>query len=325
MDKNNLRMNEMSQGERMQNYYSSGRMLMSLATAVGRLTLATRELTRLAGFTARMSSLHKVLGDLNEERYERTVVHQADDPAAGVLAGEVTPVELRSHGVTHEVTDLIKFENVPLVTPNGDRLVESLNLEVRAGMNVLVCGPNGCGKSSMFRVLGGLWPLAGGVLHKPPRSKLFYVPQRPYLTIGTLRDQVIYPHAKEEVDCDDEQLRTYLRYVQLDYLVDRDGWDGWDTVRDWKDVLSGGEKQRLALARLFFNRPLYGILDECTSAVSVDVEGSMYELCREMGITLFTISHRKSLWRHHQYVLYFDGQGNYKFGPREEMNIEYGS
>eukprot|EP00013_Stygamoeba_regulata_P017795 CAMPEP_0177681076 /NCGR_PEP_ID=MMETSP0447-20121125/30517_1 /TAXON_ID=0 /ORGANISM="Stygamoeba regulata, Strain BSH-02190019" /LENGTH=664 /DNA_ID=CAMNT_0019190457 /DNA_START=164 /DNA_END=2158 /DNA_ORIENTATION=+ len=325
MNQTDNRINAMSQGERMQDYYRSGRMLMSLAGAVGRLTLATRELTRLAGFTARMSSLHKVLGDLNQNRYERTVVHQADDPSTGAVAGQAQSMVLTPKGVTYEATDLIRFENVPLITPNGDRLIESLNLEVRSGMNVLVCGPNGCGKSSMFRVLGGLWPLAGGVLHKPPRSKLFYVPQRPYLTIGTLRDQVIYPHSSDEIDCDDEQLRTYLRYVHLDYLVDRDGWDGWDTVRDWKDVLSGGEKQRLALARLFYNKPLYGILDECTSAVSVDVEGSMYELCREMGITLFTISHRKSLWRHHQYILYFDGRGNYKFCPREEMDIEYGS
>ncbi|KAG6439420.1 hypothetical protein O3G_MSEX000757, partial [Manduca sexta] len=85
---------------------------------------------------------------------------------------------------------IIKFDKVPLVTPNGDILINELSFEVRSGINVLVCGPNGCGKSSLFRQLGELWPIFGGTLTKPPKGKLFYVPQRPYMTLGTLRDQV---------------------------------------------------------------------------------------------------------------------------------------
>lgn len=95
----------------------------------------------------------------------------------------------------------------------------------------------------------------------------------------------------------DADIAQHLERVQLSYLLQRE--QGWDTVADWMDVLSGGEKQRIAMARLFYHQPQFAILDECTSAVSVDVEGSMYQYCRDVGITLFTVSHRKSLWTHH--------------------------
>ncbi|CAF4904118.1 unnamed protein product [Pieris macdunnoughi] len=221
---------------------------------------------------------------------------------------------------------IISFDKVPLVTPNGDVLIKELTFEVKSGINVLVCGPNGCGKSSMFRMLGELWPIFGGTLVKPPKGKLFYVPQRPYMTLGTFRDQIIYPQTRDEMvrrGRTDEELERYLDIVQLSYLATRDG--GWDAVEDWMDVLSGGEKQRIAMARLFYHAPQFAILDECTSAVSVDVEGHMYQYCREMGISLFTVSHRKSLWQHHDHYLQMDGRGGYVFGEIDNSTQEFGS
>jgi len=318
LDPNNTRHLSMNQDEIMQDYYRSGRMLMNLATAVGRLVLAGRELTRLAGFTARVTELIDVLDDLNNGKYVRTMVTQdlgADQAALKPGSGTIV-----------EVDHLIQFDRVPLVTPNGDVLVRSLDFTVKSGINVLVCGPNGCGKSSLFRILGELWPLFGGTLHKPAKDKLFYVPQRPYMTLGSLRDQVSYPHSKQDLEkrgVTDADLAVFLNHVQLEYLLDRPG--GWDAVADWMDVLSGGEKQRIAMARLFYHRPQFAILDECTSAVSVDVEGFMYNHCREIGITLFTVSHRKSLWRHHEYVLAFDGRGNYSYSPIDSHTQEFGS
>ncbi len=108
-------------------------------------------------------------------------------------------------------------------------------------------------------------------------------------------------------------MRALLKDVHLEYLADREG--GFDAVNDWMDVLSGGEKQRIAMARLFYHNPQFAILDECTSAVSVDVEGFLYTHCKKLGITLFTVSHRKTLWKYHEYVLQFDGRGAYEFKP----------
>lgn len=163
-------------------------------------------------------------------------------------------------------------------------------------------------------------------LVKPPRGKLFYIPQRPYMTLGSLRDQIIYPHTHEEMirrGRTDADLFSYLEIVQLSYLQGRD--KGLDAIEDWIDVLSGGEKQRIAMARLFYHSPQFAILDECTSAVSVDVEGSMYQYCRKVGIALFTVSHRKSLWQHHEYFLQFDGRGSYEFGPIDKSTEQFGS
>jgi len=314
------------QAQVMEEYYRNGRMLMSLAGAVGRLVLAGRELTRLAGFTARVTELISVLKELDAGSYKRSMVAEQSISHPVVNAADLPANYGPNKGKIIYQDRIIEFDHLPLVTPNGDVLIPSLSFKVVSGQNVLVAGPNGCGKSSLFRILGGLWPVFGGTLVKPTTDKLFYVPQRPYMTLGTLRDQVLYPLSRnvaQEQNISDSQLYDALKLVQLDHLVDREG--GWDTIQDWMDKLSGGEKQRLAMARLFVHRPQFAILDECTSAVSVDVEGMMYTHCKELGITLFTVSHRKSLWKYHEYVLQFDGRGSYEFKQIDQEATQFGS
>jgi ABC-type uncharacterized transport system fused permease/ATPase subunit len=99
----------------------------------------------------------------------------------------------------------------------------------------------------------------------------------------------------------DRDLKKILDIVQMGYVVDREG--GWDSVQDWNDLLSGGEKQRMAMARLIYHRPTFAILDECTSAVAIDIEQIMYTHSKEIGITLITVSHRPTLWKYHDYLL----------------------
>ena len=109
----------------------------------------------------------------------------------------------------------------------------------------------------------------------------------------------------------DRNLRELMQMVKLEFLIEREG--GFESVSIWKDKFSGGERQRMAIARMYYHCPKFAILDECTSAVSVDVEGSIYSQAKDLGITIVTVSHRPSLWKYHDYILKLDGEGGYSF------------
>lgn len=232
--------------------------------------------------------------------------------------------------------DIISFSNVDIVTPSQKMLARKLTFDIVLGKSLLVTGPNGSGKSSIFRVLRGLWPVMDGRLIKPQEQNdaesvcyLFYVPQRPYTCLGTLRDQIIYPLSCKEAekralqsikegqesinpeDLLDAQLETILGNVKLLYLLEREG--GWDASQNWEDILSLGEQQRLGMARLFFHKPHFGILDESTNATSVDVEEHLYKIARDLGITVITSSQRPALIPFHSVELcLIDGEGKWE-------------
>ncbi|KAJ1719713.1 ATP-binding cassette long-chain fatty acid transporter pxa2 [Coemansia erecta] len=298
-------------GSRTRDFITNRRLLLSGSDALGRMMYSYKEIVELAGFTERVTDLLTVLDDVGEGRFVKAKVGTAAEKVSGPQGAEDI---VSQRGRLVESIDDVEFIGVPIVSPNGDVLVRSLSFHVKPGRHLLIVGPNGCGKSSMFRILGGLWPVYGGTLRKPSMSQIFYIPQRPYLPIGTLRDQLIYPDSLADMRArgvTDDELLAILDVVQLRHVVEREG--GWDAVKLWKDALSGGDKQRIAMARLFYHRPRYAIMDECTSAVSMDIEKTMYTHATNLGITLLTVSHRQSLWQYHNYILQYDGQGGYVF------------
>ena len=167
----------------------------------------------------------------------------------------------------------------------------------------------------MFRILGGLWPVYGGTVHKPPFSDIFYIPQRPYLPKGSLRLQIIYPDNKGMMQArgkTDAEIFEIMETLGLDHLLEMYD-EGLDAEAEWRDVLSGGLQQRVAMARLLYHSPRYAILDECTSSVTLEMEKVMYECAKAKGVTLMTVSHRRSLWKYHTHILQYDGQGGFIF------------
>ncbi|KAK0100631.1 hypothetical protein ONS95_007086 [Cadophora gregata] len=293
-------------GDRTESFVTNRRLLLSSSDAFGRVMFSYKEVTELAGYTSRVATLLEVMDDIKAGRFEKTLV--SDDNG-----GEQLEL-MRGRGTVIESED-IQFTDVPIITPGGSVLVKALSFSMKRGDHVLVVGPNGCGKSSLFRILGGLWPVYGGTVRKPPLSQVFYVPQRPYLSSGSLRQQIIYPDSlriMRSKGITDADLLSILRILDLDHLVESFP-NGWDAEAEWRDVLSGGLQQRVAMARLFYNRPKYAILDECTSSVTLEMEKVMYEHAKSLGITLMTVSHRRSLWKYHSKILQFDGQGKYIF------------
>ncbi|KAK5445338.1 ATP-binding cassette long-chain fatty acid transporter pxa2 [Exophiala xenobiotica] len=292
-------------GDHTESFVKNRRMLLSSSDAFGRLMFSYKEITELAGYTSRVAGLLDVMDEVTAGRFQKNLVSSA--------SVEENATVLQGRGTTEE-SENVEFKDVPIVSPNGDVLVKKLTFAIKPGDHLLIVGPNGCGKSSLFRILGGLWPVYGGSVKKPNFEDIFYIPQRPYLSRGTLRDQIIYPdtlyefRAKNESE---EALKEILEILEIESVLNRP--NSWDAVEEWRDVFSGGLQQRIAMARLFYHKPKYAILDECTSSVTLEMERKMYETAKGLGTTLLTVSHRRSLWKYHSMILQFDGQGGYVF------------
>ncbi|MEM8604845.1 MAG: ABC transporter ATP-binding protein/permease [Cyanobacteria bacterium P01_H01_bin.121] len=197
----------------------------------------------------------------------------------------------------------LALQNLTLLTPDHQRvLVRQLSLTVPQVSSLLIMGSSGVGKSSLLRAIAGLWYTGHGVISTPPMTDLLFLPQQPYMMLGSLRQQLLYPaqgSGIEDSGVTDQQLITILQQVQLEKLATQ----SLDSVVDWSQQLSLGEQQRLAFARLMLQRPTYAILDEATSALSVQQEQQLYEQLVQTRIALISVGHRPSLRLYHQQLL----------------------
>lgn len=208
--------------------------------------------------------------------------------------------------IRHVASDHLAVTGLTLCTPRGERvLVQDLDFDLEPGGRLLVTGANGVGKSSLLRGVAGLWTRGSGDLYLPPREKIMFLPQRPYMSLGTFREQVSYPDNQEAFD--DATVRKALVSVNLGHLEERVG--GMGARLDWTHVLSPGEQQRIAFARVLLRRSELVILDEATSAIDIDGEQLLYKLLQQIGSTYLSVAHRVSLVPYHRMQLTLLGDG----------------
>jgi vitamin B12/bleomycin/antimicrobial peptide transport system ATP-binding/permease protein len=203
----------------------------------------------------------------------------------------------------------ISIAQLTLQTPNHERtLLTNLSMSISPGQGLLIVGPSGCGKSSLLRAIAGLWRTGSGRIIGPDSREMLFLPQRPYMVQGSLRDQLLYPNMGKGLS--DTVLLNVLKQVNLPDITTN--FDGLDAVLDWGKVLSVGEQQRVAFARVLLNGPRYAILDEATSALDIANEDSLYRLLETSSTTLVSVGHRPSILKYHAQVLELTGDGAWR-------------
>ncbi|MFF5866719.1 ABC transporter ATP-binding protein/permease [Pseudomonas sp. NPDC012596] len=219
---------------------------------------------------------------------------------------------------TREQAQALDITGLQVMRPDGHALIADLDLRLHTGQALLIKGPSGSGKTTLLRALAGLWPYAEGEVRRPTGSQALFLSQRPYLPLGDLRTAIAYPAGGTLED--EARMQQALRQVNLAHLAER-----LAVSCDWSHILSVGEQQRLAFARVLFSRPQVVFLDESTSAMDEGLEHALYSLLRnELPQTLLvSVGHRSTLGAFHTHRLEVDGQGGWALlEQRPEVELQ---
>ena len=290
-----------------------GQASIAFSQVLFSVSYIVNNIDRLAAFSASISRLEGFQGKveaISGEILAQSIAEQGQPPLGAESAlGDESP-------------DSILISHVDLIPPRGSRwLIHDLSLEVAPSQRLLVVGPSGCGKTSFLRLVSGLWPAGVGRVHRPPVGELMFIPQKPYMLLGSLREQLCYPQSTERFS--DDQLRHVLEEVRLPELVHR--YPDLDIKQDWPRLLSLGEQQRLAFARLLLNSPRFVVLDEATSALDVSTEKYLYNLLSQREMAFVSVGHRPTLRDFHDTVLELDGQGGWRLIPAASYDFNPGA